>query len=199
MLLSDREVRDPRTRRTRQLLHSALWKLVQSKSFDEISVQDITEAASVNRATFYDHYADKFALLEAMVASSFQALLQGRNLNFDGECPEAVSAIVLATCDYLSQAHRGPTSERQRAFVPLIDGAMTAAIREVVIQKMEAFAFESALPTEMIATTVSWAIYGAVKQWFSTPNRAPPEEIVGTVLYLVMPIFESTGVVKREA
>ncbi|MGD1097474.1 MAG: helix-turn-helix domain-containing protein, partial [Bryobacteraceae bacterium] len=55
---------DPRIRRTRQLFHQALEKLLEKKEFDEISVQDIADAATVNRATFYDHYPDKFALLE---------------------------------------------------------------------------------------------------------------------------------------
>ena len=71
MPISDCEVRDPRIRRTWQLLQGALRKLMQSKSFDEISAQDITEVATVNRATFYDHYTDKFALLDAMVAGGF--------------------------------------------------------------------------------------------------------------------------------
>jgi AcrR family transcriptional regulator len=68
MPISDCEVRDPRIRRTRQLLQQALGQLLQSRSFEEITVQDIAEAATVNRATFYDHYTDKFALLEALIA-----------------------------------------------------------------------------------------------------------------------------------
>ena len=75
---------DPRIRRTRQLLQEALGKLLETKDFDEISVQDITEAATVNRATFYDHYTDKFALLEFFVAGRFHALLAQRGVQFDG-------------------------------------------------------------------------------------------------------------------
>ena len=61
MPISDCEVRDPRIRRTRQALQGALRELMQTKSIEEISVQDITDLADVNRATFYDHYNDKFA------------------------------------------------------------------------------------------------------------------------------------------
>src|SRR5205807_10651665 len=101
----DCEVRDPRIKRTRQLLQNAFRGLLQSRSLDEISVQEITDAATVNRATFYDHYTDKFALFEAMVAGGFHALLYERNIRFDGTCTSAVTAIVLATCDYLTQNH----------------------------------------------------------------------------------------------
>ena len=69
---------------------------MQSKNIEEISVQDITDAATVNRATFYDHYTDKYALLEAMVAGGFHILLHERNVTFDGTCPSAASAIILA-------------------------------------------------------------------------------------------------------
>ena len=67
----DCQVLDPRIRRTRQFLHDALRQLMRTRNFDETSVHDITEAAIVNRATFYDHYSDKHALLEEMVAGGF--------------------------------------------------------------------------------------------------------------------------------
>src|SRR6202167_1883316 len=89
MPISDCQVRDPRIRRTRKLLQGALGSLMQTKSFDEISVQDITEAATVNRATFYDHYTDKFALLEALVAGGFHELLDERNVRYQAGCPSA--------------------------------------------------------------------------------------------------------------
>ena len=77
---------DPRIRRTRQLLQQALGKLLETKEFDKISVQDIADAATVNRATFYDHYADKSALLECVVGSRFHELLAERDIRFDGSC-----------------------------------------------------------------------------------------------------------------
>jgi len=33
-------------------------------------------SSTVNRATFYDHYTDKFALFDAMVANDFRKMLQ---------------------------------------------------------------------------------------------------------------------------
>src|SRR5258708_37310483 len=117
----DCEVRDPRIRRTRQLLQSALRTLMQTKSFDEIAVQDITDLATVNRATFYDHYTDKFALLDAMVAGGFHALLHERGVCYDGTCPSAASAIILPACDYLTQTHTGNSvCHRQSALQPLV-------------------------------------------------------------------------------
>src|ERR1700759_1922046 len=93
------QVLNPWFRRTRKLLQGALGSLMLSKSFDEISVQDITDAATVNRATFYDHYTDKYALMEAMIAGSFHELLAERQLRYDESCPSALAAIIQTTCD----------------------------------------------------------------------------------------------------
>src|SRR5580704_5310900 len=107
--ISDCDVRDPRMKRTRQLLQGALRELLRQKRLDEIGVQDITEAATVNRATFYDHYTDKFALFAAMIAGDFHKLLDERSINFDGSGSSGLAAIVFAVCDYLSRTHSNET------------------------------------------------------------------------------------------
>ena len=191
MPISDCEVRDPRIRRTRQLLQRALQTLMQNKSFDDISVQDVTDLATVNRATFYDHYTDKFALLDAMVASGFHMLLHERGVRYDGTCPSAASAVILAVCDYLTQTHTSRTvCQRQSAFEPLVEAAITAAIRRVLMEGVQKDGFINEVSPIMIATTASWAIYGAAKEWLSTPDRPSAEEIVPVILRLVLPILQ---------
>src|ERR1700680_457243 len=103
MLHSDCERLDPRIRRTRQLLPSALRKLLEVKECDRISVQDVTEAATVNRATFYAHYEDKFALLGELIRVTFLDLLAQRNAKFDGGCSTGLPVIILAVWDYLRE------------------------------------------------------------------------------------------------
>lgn len=193
--ISDCEVRDPRIRRTRQLLQEALSSLMQTKAFDEISVQDISEAATVNRATFYDHYTDKYSLLDATIAGGFHRLLHHRNVQFDGTCPSAASAVILATCDYLTQTHSNPAvCNRQSAFEPLVDAAILAAIRRVLERGMPkpASGSEEPLlpPSGMIAAAASGAIYSAAKQWFFTPDHTPAEQVVPEILELVLPILQ---------
>jgi AcrR family transcriptional regulator len=199
MPISDCQVRDPRIRRTRKLLQGALGSLMQTKSFDEISVQDITEAATVNRATFYDHYTDKFALLEALVAGGFHELLGARQVRYDAGCPAAVAAIIEAACDYLTQVDAGGACDRQSAFQPLMDAAIVAAIRRLLMEGMQRAGQTKALPPEMVATAVSWAICGGVKQWFSMPERPPAEAFVPQLLGLILPMLEAAELAKQPA
>ena len=59
------ETTDPRIVRSRHMLMEALAKLLTKKEFDDISIQEIADEATLNRATFYLHYPDKNALLQA--------------------------------------------------------------------------------------------------------------------------------------
>ena len=54
---------DLRVVRTKKLLTDSLKNLLQEKSFDKITVNDICERAMVHRATFYNHFNDKTDLV----------------------------------------------------------------------------------------------------------------------------------------
>ena len=183
----DYETLDPRIRRTRQLLQKALHNLLETKEFDKISVQDIADAATVNRATFYDHYPDKFALLECLVASRFYELLAERKVQFDGGCLSALKALALALCDYLAQV-QGTDSRRQPQ--PHMESAIIAVLRGILLQGLKQHPSQNGISPEMIAATAGWAIYGAAKEWAQTPDRCPSENVADTIVTLVLPLFQ---------
>jgi len=54
---------DERARRTRERLGSALLELMQEKSIEKVTVQQVLDRASVGRSTFYLHFRDKNDLL----------------------------------------------------------------------------------------------------------------------------------------
>jgi AcrR family transcriptional regulator len=180
-----REAVDPRIRRTRLLLQQALGKLLETKEFDKISVQDIAEAATVNRATFYDHYTDKFDLLECMVGTRFGELLAARDVRFDGQCSSALRAIVQGVCDYLAAA---PGAECTRQ-LPHMEAAVIAVVRNMLLKGFSLHPPAEGVSAEMLAATLSWAIYGAAKEWVRTPGHGPSDAVVDQVMLLVQPIF----------
>ena len=65
---------DPRVIRTKKMLANALLELIAEKNFDSISIGDITERATLNRATFYLHYRDKFDLLDAIMKTMHEEI-----------------------------------------------------------------------------------------------------------------------------
>lgn len=57
---------DRRVRKTQSAIKSALITLLNKKSFEEITIQEISDLADVNRSTFYTHFIDKYDLLDKM-------------------------------------------------------------------------------------------------------------------------------------
>jgi AcrR family transcriptional regulator len=186
-LMAEKSV-DPRILRTRKLLQQALVNLMKEKGFDAISVQDIAEAATINRATFYDHYPDKFALLECSVGSRFNELLSERGVTFNGTCTSALKAIVLGVCDFIASSEH-PCSTKAGQMEPHMESAIIAVVRRMLLEGLATHPSSAPISPQMIATTASWAIYGAAKEWAQTPNRRPSSDIVDTVVTLVSPVL----------
>lgn len=61
-----------RTKKTREKIEEKFIQLLQEKSFLKITVQDILDAAGINRTTFYRHYQDKYELAELLCGRFFQ-------------------------------------------------------------------------------------------------------------------------------
>lgn len=61
-----------RSRKTRDALIAAAWKLLQSQPWQDISINDIVRAASSSVGAFYSRFKDKDALLEALSAEWLQ-------------------------------------------------------------------------------------------------------------------------------
>jgi AcrR family transcriptional regulator len=179
---------DPRILRTRKLLQQALVSLMKEKEFDSISVQDIAEAATINRATFYDHYPDKFSLLECTVGTRFNELLAERGINFNSACTDALKAMVLGVCDFIASSQL-LCSERGGQMEPHMESAIIAVVRRMLLDGLEKHPSSQPISPQMIATTASWAIYGGAKEWAQTPNRPPSHAVVDTIVTLVSPVL----------
>ncbi|MFF8993556.1 TetR/AcrR family transcriptional regulator [Streptomyces sp. NPDC014983] len=54
---------DPRVQRTRALLRAAVLELATEREPDAITIAEVAERATINRATVYQHYRDRDALL----------------------------------------------------------------------------------------------------------------------------------------
>src|SRR5271157_4879767 len=182
---------DPRIRRTRRSLQDALEKLLSEKDFDEISVHDISETATLNRATFYDHYTDKFALLECLVAARFCQLLEERNIRFDG-CQGAVRTMAIGVCTYLAEMPRAKLASQPHSGQHL-ETAIVAVMRGMILEGLTSHRGRQRVSHELLASTAAWAIFGAAKEWLRTPNRVSVDRIATTIELMVTPIFSAAA------
>ena len=175
---------DPRVLRSRQMLMESLVRLLTRKEFADISIQEIADEATLNRATFYLHYPDKNALLQALTAARFRDLIARRGLSFTN-CDGALRAIALGVCDYLAETAGCPG---QLAKMPL-EGSIIPAVEGMFQEGAAKHAMVPGTDGKLLATTAAWAIFGAARQWYQTPDRIPAEEMAAKIEAMVKPIF----------
>jgi AcrR family transcriptional regulator len=168
---------DPRIRRTRQMLFLAFQELLTEKTFDQISVQDLAERSTLNRATFYDHFPDKFALLEAMISERFRTFIEARLVGKVDTCEASLKLLILAACDFLAEVSSG-CQKHQRQFEPIVESRVKAVMRESLLEGLRGHQAKS---PELKATMVSWAITGAALHW-SRERKMSADELAEAVL-----------------
>lgn len=90
---------DARKRYTQMVLKQSFLKLLKEKPVNKITVKEVCGLAQLNRATFYAHYSDCFALLENIeneLIIAFEQSLRYVN-SFD------VTALIEAIYDMINQ------------------------------------------------------------------------------------------------
>lgn len=58
---------DARIKKTRDKLYTAYLSLLSEKTYEDISISDVCDRATVRRATFYKHFPDKLSFSAVMV------------------------------------------------------------------------------------------------------------------------------------
>ncbi len=175
------------------MLFEALQALLHERDFEKISVQDIAEKAAVNRATFYDHYPDKFALIESMIHERFESLIVKHGLRFD-VCEGAIKGIALIVCDFITDIGcDGTEKRRQQMHVQM---AVIATIRRIIVEGSKRYdparaAVLGDRTLALLATSAAWAICGATSEWARTPHRCSADEVAEAIEILVAPMFSA--------
>jgi AcrR family transcriptional regulator len=196
MLDSSKRI-DPRIVRTRALLYDAFVQLLAEKSFDELTVQDITARATVNRATFYAHFPDKYALLDEMIGTGF-----ARHLQLRLQTPAPTSAaylrlLLLAVTDHLSAI----SASCQRS-LQTFEAAIEARIKDQLRSEVRGWLAERpelrgqpARRLDVAATVLSWSIYGAALEWRKWSDQQSAEAFADEVV----PLLDATVVAASRA
>ena len=195
---------DPRTRRTRQLLIDAFLGLLAERRFEDITVQEIARRATINRATFYAHFADKYALIDELIGDSFAQMLRQRQAaasgagGEDGGAREHLRALILAVCDHWQgPGGRGRCNGNHRLFEPLAEAQIKERLRSSVLDWLlrrhgssgngssGARLRHPRARLELTAQIVSWGVYGAASEWGRSGGTQSAEAFADEALPLL--------------
>jgi len=180
---------DPRVRRTHQLLLDAFMALVQEKrTIHSISIQEIAMRATVNRATFYAHFEDKYALVMDWTRDKFQRALASELPPSSRLQKESLHHLILATFDFMALARRYYRPSN-RQFEPLYEMAIQQELYDLLLRWLKQVAAEIPLSEETIETTAqvsSWAIFGPAMQWSRGDQSISKEVMAQHVLVIIV-------------
>lgn len=175
---------DPRVRRTRQLLQRAFRELLAEKRFQAISVQDIAERATVNRATFYAHFDDKFALVDSLIREEFQGRLAEKLCTTSVLTAENLRLLCVTVFNYLAfvDTHCSLTDTQFASrFAMAVHRELYGFILSWLDQSLPRDAPQRTL-LEATATAISWSVYGAGIQWGRGVYSSSVEELAAELV-----------------
>lgn len=172
---------DPRVKRTRRLLQEAFMELLAEKSFHAISVQDIAERATLNRATFYAHFEDKYALMDYMVGDLFREALQRRLASAAPFTRSNLHVLVVTVCEFLAQFN-GHCARADRDLDPRIEAKVQQELHLFLQQWLSGVSPDETSTAshranrEAAASMMSWAIFGTSIEWSRSDRRHSVDE-----------------------
>lgn len=164
--------------------------ILEIKSFESVSIGDITKAAHINRGTFYLHYLDKFDLLNQMEQQLFEDLgshideLQSRYLSvstFEAE-QEHLANSLFSFIEAHAPVLKIFLGDHGRAgFHIRFKDAFSEKVR-INLEQHESFYTNLKVPMEYFISFITSAFLGLIEQWIQNGLDKSPEEM--TALYI---------------
>jgi AcrR family transcriptional regulator len=178
---------DPRVQRTKQRLYQAFVDLARNTRVEELTVKDITAQATVNRATFYAHFADKDALLVEAIRSTFRQSVELRLQSEVVTSSADLEQLILAVCDFFSHFD-GRCWQVPRQYGVLIEREIKACLADILYAwagDVKGDHLPDGATADLVASMAGWTIYGAVLHWSQQHPRQPVAAFARTVLPLI--------------
>jgi AcrR family transcriptional regulator len=174
------------------MLHEALLRLLASKRYDVITVEDICEGANVGRSTFYAHYTGKDDLLRSAL-EHVRERLQDRSMG--SEITSKVKSRQLGFSLAMFEHARDHThlhqtlGDRGRSIV-------LATIRRILCDLVRGELGTSSKggpPREMAVQYVVGAYMAVTSWWLQGGAKLPPEQVDSTFRRLAIEGIMSLG------
>jgi AcrR family transcriptional regulator len=179
---------DPRVKRTRQLLQQAFNELMQEKGFSAISIQDIAERATINRATFYAHFEDKYQLLDYIIQEQFQQMVENKLPQIPRWEESTLRILIRAMLEYSRDLYTVSHCPSANMIDPMLTRTTQQRLYDLLVTWLKQGSVPEPLrsvPGEVLALSMSWAIFGAANQWGRDPQSISLEHMTDALLTVV--------------
>ena len=167
---------------TKRALETSLKNLLLKKPVNKITINDITEDCGVNRATFYYHFQDIYALIEWSCEEDARKALSS-NTTYD-TWQQGFLNVLNAVEDnkpFIINVYRHVSQEQ-------IIQYLYRVVYDLLINVVEECAHGMTLRDEdkkFIADFYKYAFVGLTLEWIKSDMKTPPKEIVSRLSELI--------------
>ena len=186
---------DRRVRRTRSLLHEALFGLIGEKDYDRISVSEILERANIGRSTFYMHFRDKDDLFASAIQETIESMRAADPASGNPVGPiMGFSRAVFEHIDSNRAAGGARMGRRGRAILhEHLRTVLARWIRDEMARATQVRARppRGGIPTELVAQHVASTLVLVLDWWVDSDCASSPAEADALFRALVLPALSA--------
>ena len=177
---------DRRYRRTRQFIMDAFTALLKKEPFDKISINEIADLANINRATFYLHFVDKYALLDEFIDELLKDLyaesgMLSHSPDFSG-IEHSLTAVL--SCFYEKKDMFRILFKEEN--YPYFQPRFKAIIAGLIAQDTKPQADDDTLEAEFRIQIKTSALAGIIEWWLSGDISLTVEAMVRNILKVLV-------------
>ncbi len=173
---------DRRQQKTRNAIFKAFTSLLATKSYSQISVQDIIDVANVGRSTFYTHFDTKTELLKALCGELFGHVVESaKDFTHHGlySNDEASKSVFCPLLQHLQENENNVISllscESNEIFLRYFKDSLNKLIYSQYAETLQHW--NSELPKDFIVNHISSSFVEMVLWWIKGNMRYTPEEL----------------------
>ena len=173
---------DRRVRKTQTAIKDALITLLEKKRFEEITIQEISNLADVNRSTFYTHFIDKYDLLDKMENEKIDEIRSFLESNKNDDELKISESQLRETMDFVINSigehldfyklmfNLGKESNLHEKLYELLTGHLNHVVNDN--DKI------GDIPFPYFMSYVSGAGLSLIRHWVEDENRISKEELI---------------------
>ncbi|MCR4830552.1 MAG: TetR/AcrR family transcriptional regulator C-terminal domain-containing protein [Pseudobutyrivibrio sp.] len=163
------------------VLAESLKELAATKPIDKITIKEITDKAGVIRPTFYNHFQDKYELLEWITVNELFA--PADPLLANGMLKEGITFILTTMEREKDFYKRAVQLEGQNSFNEIFMRCIANAIQKYIdVEALISMADYKWLKKELVAEFLAQSIGWVSIQWIIRGMNAPVNEMVEVYL-----------------
>lgn len=187
---------DRRQRKTREAIFNAFTRLLESRAYNQITVQDIIDAADVGRATFYSHFETKDFLLKDLCEELFGHIIDtAMGISHEHahySCGKANDSVFLHLIRHLQENDRNIlsllSSRNNEIFLQYFKINLNKLIYARFAERKKLK--NKALPEDYVVNHISSSFVETIGWWIKNGMRETPEVLDSYFESVMQNVFE---------